>query len=255
MKKQIGFWFVGLIVFCLFGCDSKSKDITATNSTLNSVSSNESGVVAHNSETISDSNNASKPQAPAIDLSKIPAELKSDAYEYYGLGRTDPIKMTVTQNEVTKPATQVVRLTNVSNSAAEFTITNDGGLQELGEVMVSLSKEGIRIVSVKGKKADSDTFELPSGLVPGKSWPFKLETDDQKLTGSNVVKGTEPVTTSVETYKDALLIISTASGSQNGQKIQLNSKQWLVKGRGQVKAEITYVSGKNKQTVTMSEIK
>ena len=146
-------------------------------------------------------------------------------------------------------------LKKVENGRAEFTITNQGGLEKLGEVMVSLDKNGIKVVSVNGQKADSETFELPSGLTTGKTWPFKLESNGMKLTGSNVVKGTESITTAVGTYKDALLVVSTATGIQSGQKVMLKSKQWLVKGRGQVKAEITNVSGKNTQSVTMSESK
>ncbi len=253
MKKQTSLWLLTLIVIGLIGCESKSGDANASNSTLKSVSSDNNGAGTNTP----DANNAGKIEGqsvePGLDLSKIPAELKNDAFEYYGLGRTDPIKMTVTQNGASEPATQTVSLKKVENGIAEFTITNQGGLEKLGEVMVSLDKNGIKVVSVNGQKADSETFELPSGLTTGKTWPFKLESNGMKLTGSNVVKGTESITTAVGTYKDALLVVSTATGIQSGQKVMLKSKQWLVKGRGQVKAEITNVSGKNTQSVTMSE--
>jgi hypothetical protein len=251
MKIKVSIWLISLLTVCLVGCESKTPASDNANNSLKPVSTNTDA--KNNPEANTPDTN--KPQDSGLDLSKIPTELKGDAYEYYGLGRTEPIKMTVTQDGSAKPASQTVKLTKVENGKAEFSITNEGGLDRLGEVLVSLDKDGIKVVSVNGQKADADTFELPTGLKTGKSWPFKLQSGDLKLTGSNVVKGTESVTTAVGTYKDALLVVSTASGNQGGQKVQLKSKQWLVKGRGQVKAEITNVSGKITQSVTMSESK
>jgi hypothetical protein len=256
MKKNTSFWILSLMIVALVGCDSKAPAANSESSNLKPVSTDTKASGSNNApEANNTASTAPKTQERGIDLGKIPADLKGDAFEYYGLGRTEPIKMSVTQNGTTEAASQTVKLTKVENGKAEFTISNEGGLSRLGEVLVSLDKEGIKVVSVNGQKADSETFELPTGLKVGKTWPFKLQSGDLKLTGSNVVKGTESVTTAVGTYKDALLVVSTATGNQGGQKVQLKSKQWLVKGRGQVKAEITNVSGKTTQSVTMSEAK
>jgi hypothetical protein len=254
MKKLVIFsQFIG-VALLLASCGPKAEDINAPGNGLKSVST-----TGKSSDQTPSSNTPekgdTKSQTPALDISKIPAELKSDAFDYYGLGRTDPIKMTVTQNGTNEPATQTVKLTKIETGRAEFTITNEGGLSKLGEVLVSLDKDGVRIMSVNGQKAEADTFELPTGLTKGKTWPFKLPGSDQALVGSNVVKGTESVTTAVGTYKDALIVVSTASGKQNGQSVQVSMKNWLVKGRGLVKAEITNVSGKTKQSFSMAESK
>lgn len=232
-----------LLGLAVYGCDSKTNEPVANNSgsTLNAVST--------------EGTNSAPKQDAAIDLAKIPADLKQDAFEYYGLGRTEPIKMSVIRGADKQDASQTVKLTKVEKDYAEFTITSDGALSQLGEVVVRLDKGGIKVMSVNGKPADPDTFELPNGLTKGKAWPFKLPGEDPKISGTNKVSGTEKVTTPVGTYDNALLVVTTASGVQAGQKTQLQSKQWLVKGRGQVKAEITNVSGKTKQTVTMEESK
>ena len=256
MKNTI---LIAIVALSQFGCNTKTAETNASlGGGIKSVSTERmSGHDSKNSP--AEANNAvapeTKPQEPGMDLAKIPAALKSDAYDYYGLGRTDPVKMTVTKNGSSEPATETVRLTKVDAGVAEFTISNDGGLVKLGKVLVSLDKNGIKVVSVDGQKADSETYELPNGLTKGKSWPSKLQNGNLQLTCTNVVSGTESVTTSVGTYKDALLVISTASGEQDGQKVQVKSKQWLVKGRGQVKADITYVSGKTTQSVSMEESK
>ena len=108
---------------------------------------------------------------------------------------------------------------------------------------------------MNGQKADENTFELPSGLVKGKSWATKMELGGSVFTGTNKVTGTESITTPVGTYKDALIVVSTASGVQNGQKFQSTIKLWLVKGRGQVRAEVNNVSGKSTQKITVLESK
>ena len=252
MKKFAQLSSIFLVVFGVLGCSPKPAEPDKMGRGLNAVSTEGSNSSSDSNKPSEGSNEA---KDPGMDLAKIPADLRGDAFEYYGLSRTDPIKMTVTQSGSSEQAEQVVKLAAVDATKAEFTISNTGGLSRLGEVLVSLDKEGIRVVSVNGQKADADTFELPNGLVKGKRWPFKLQSGELKLTGSNVVSGTESVTTAVGTYKDALLVISTATGQQGGQKVELKSKQWLVKGRGQIKAEITNVSGKTTQTVTMAESK
>ena len=242
--------WVALTILVVAGCNQKAPDTAAPGNGLQTASTDPK---------LNGGNNVpqaiNKPAEQGMDLSKIPAELKGDAFEYYGLGRTEPIKMTVTQGGKSDPATQTVKLTKVEGGSAEFAIADDGGLAALGEVVVSLDKNGIKVVSVNGQKADTETFELPNGLNKGKSWPFKMETGDLKVTGTNVVSGTESVKTDVGTYKDALLVVTTGTGQQGGQKVQFKSKQWLVKGRGQVKTEISRVSGKTTQIVTMSESK
>lgn len=247
------FTFLPLILaigFGLVGCEKSANSGSPTpQSTLKSISSDESG--SNNSATAG--NETKKSEVVKIDLAKLPADLKGDAFEYYGLGRTEPIKMTVVRGSDKSPASQNVSLTKVESDAAEFTIISDGALKDLGEVKVKLDKSGIRVVSLKGEAADPDTFELPNGLTKGKSWPFKLPSSDAKISGVNKVIGTESVKTAVRTYADALVVETTATGTQSGQKIQLKSKQWLVKGRGQVKAEITNVSGKTTTKISMEE--
>jgi hypothetical protein len=76
-----------------------------------------------------------------------------------------------------------------------------------------------------------------------------------KMTGTNKVVGTQAVTTPVATYNDALLITVNATGTQGGRSFKLNSKLWLVKGRGTVKTEIESIDGKNTNKIVMEEVK
>ena len=254
MTKTFHFAIACLFGLTVFGCDSKKSESTeSTSSTLKAVSTDNAPTASKDS-----SNNAApeKPKAPAIEASKIPSDLKGDAFDYYGLGRTDPIVMKVVQDgKDNGPGTQTVTLSIVGADFAEYTVSNTGSLSNLGEAVLRLDKKGIKVLTLKGQSPGDDNYELLNGVTVGKSWPFKLQSDQIKISGVNKVSGTESVKTAVGTDKDAIVVTVTASGTEQGNQVKLTSKTWLVKGRGQVKTEITNVSGKTKQTITMEESK
>ena len=259
MKKFVALSLAVAFVLSLVGCNDAAKNSASAN-TSNNTSDGGKLADSYSTSNTPDSNNApatkpEKPKDPGIDLAKLPAGLKSDAFEYYGLGRVDPITMTMDGDGKTRNATQTVKLTKVDKDSAEFTVTNEGGFENIGDVVLKLDKEGIKVVTMRGNKAELDMFELPNGLAKGKSWPTKMDLNGSSFIGTNKVAGTESVTTPVGTYKDALVILSTASGKQAGQKITSTIKLWLVKGRGQVKAEVTNVTGKKTDKITVIESK
>lgn len=191
---------------------------------------------------------------PAKDL-EVPKELMSDAYEYYGLGRRDPIKMKVTAAGSETAATQTVSISAVEKDHVLLLVKNEGRLSILGDVTVKLDKEGVKIVAMGGIPLEKESMELPVGLTPGKKWPFILPAPNVKISGTNTLVGTTKVTTSVGTYNDAILVTSSGAGEQSGKKVQLTSKTWFVKGRGQVKAEIVSTEGGKKSSMVMEETK
>lgn len=226
--------------------ETKPAHTDANNDALNVGANNEPGHTdTHSTE------------EPGIDLSKLPADLKGDAFDYYGLGRSEIVNLSVDDGTGPKPGTQSTKLTKVEKDYAEFMVVNEGALSVLGSVKIRLDKDGVKIISVNGIAAAPDTVELPNGLTKGKKWPFKYNAPDSPITGTNVLVGTQSVKTSVGTYNDALLIESTASGKQSGQQIQLKSKQWLVKGRGMVKTEFSrnVAGNKTPQIFKMEETK
>ncbi|MEI8280865.1 MAG: hypothetical protein WCG75_00530, partial [Armatimonadota bacterium] len=98
MKQLVALSLVAAFVLSLVGCDDSTKNSTTANSSNNQ---SEGGKLADSYSTTNTpgSNNApaanqEKPKEPGIDLAKLPAELKSDAFDYYGLGRVEPITMT-----------------------------------------------------------------------------------------------------------------------------------------------------------------
>lgn len=233
MKTRILLSSLLLAGLLVFGCAPKDD--------TNSASGENSSV-----------NTASNSPQQATTTAEVPAELKKDAFDYYGLSRTDPIKMKVSQNGgAAEEGTQTILLISADKDHALYTVSNTGKLAQLGEVTLKLDKEGVKITGMNGNPLPQETMELPNGLTPSKAWPFKYAN----LSGTNKLSGTSKVTTSVGTYTDALLVTSTAAGEQDGKKVQLTSKQWLVKGRGLVKAEMVSTQGGTKTTFVMEESK
>ncbi len=188
---------------------------------------------------------------------EVPAELKTDAFDYYGLGRTEPMKVAIKQKgQKDKVGTQTFKLVKVENGVAEYHLESSDELVGLDTATFKVEKGGIRAASNGKISSDASTWELPAGLTPGKTWEIKTTKDSpMQMTGTNKVVGTESVTTPVATYKDALLIQVNATGTQGAQSFKLISKLWLVKGRGTVKTEIESIEGKSSNKIVLEEVK
>ena len=195
--------------------------------------------------------------AEAQKAPEVPADLKTDAFDYYGLGRTEPMKLAIKQSgQADKVGTQTFKLVKVENGVAEYNLESSDELVGLDTATFKVEKGGIRAASNATITSDQTTWELPAGLTPGKSWEIKTTKDSvMQMTGTNKVVGTQEVKTPVATYKDALLITVSASGTQGGRSFKLNSKLWLVKGRGTVKTEIESIEGKTTNKIVMEEVK
>ncbi len=192
------------------------------------------GAGASGTEPAKDASNEAPKPKPIL-----PAELKNDAYDYYGLGLTEPVPMEVVmQGQPTRTGTQLVQLKEVSNDVAVYEITRTGSLADLGSMQVELKKDGIFVRSSSIGEIEGSHLELPSGLHIGKSWTSTLKIKGASGTVENSstfkIVRTESVTTKVGKY-NALLITSVGPATIAGQKSQMSTKGWFVKGRGAVK--------------------
>lgn len=199
-------------------------------------------------------------EKPALDLATLPAELKNDAYAYYGLGRTSPMTLKVKAGETESVGSQSVKFVEMADGKATFVIKNGDALSAMGDNTVTLEAGGIKVLSSDRAKTNPDEWELPSGLTPGKSWKTTSElntgTDSVKITLTNKVVGMEKVKTDVAEYTDALFITASGGGERNGKKLKMETKSWFVKDRGAVKVEITTTMDEGKsEVVTLEESK
>ena len=195
-------------------------------------------------------------------LAKLPDELKNEAYEYYGLSNPKPMDMEVLQstNSTVLTGSQTNVLKSVKDGVAIFDIERTGGLAQMGMQSVKLKPDGIYLDEVNGTKIKTEEVEMPNDLTPGKTWTarmsFNSNGSSMDITSQNTVKGTEKFKTKVG-EREGILVISTGSGTLNGDPVRLNSKSWYVKGLGGVKSLLSMTNQKTKktQTITIQETK
>jgi hypothetical protein len=240
--------FSALVAVCVTGCQTTDSATNASNTTdSNSVSK----PVESNSENPKDST------TKVVSSADLPAELKNDAYEYYGLERTDPLKFKFKRDKMSdQEGTQKVSLSKVEKDFAEFKVEYDGVLAQSGPMTLRLDKGGIRVIASESIKQDPESYELPTDLKVGKTWITKTTQESTiQLVANNKVEGTGTVKTPVATYNDALIVTATGTGKANGNPIKMTTKIWLVKGRGAVRTEIINVSGGKTEKTTLEESK
>jgi hypothetical protein len=199
--------------------------------------------------------------APAPDPASIPADVKTDAFEYYGLANSDPVPMEViADGSPQRTGTQTTKLVKVEDGVATFEIARTGSLSALGTMTLESRKDGIYVKSTSIGEIEGEQLELPAGLTPGKTWKTSLKIKRQD--GSTVendstfkVVRKEKVKTPAGEF-DALLIESTGPMKMDGTESQMTTKGWFVKGRGAVKMTITTTpKGKKPTTMVIQETK
>lgn len=209
-------------------------------------------------ETTATTGGSTPPAAP--DLAQIPESLKGEAFEYYGLANTKPMNMAVENSDqptAVSTGTQTIALKEIKDGVPTFSIERTGQLAALGSQEVRLEADGIyNSMSTVAKLGPKD-LELPMKLSPGTKWKSHAEITQNGQTIVNdselTVVGPEKVKTKAGEH-DALLITSTGLSTINGEKAKTTSKNWYVKGLGNVKSVLTLTFPKKVTTLTIQEI-
>ena len=196
---------------------------------------------------------------PAMALTSLAQELRSDAYEYYGLGNDKPVKLAFRKDSSPVPmATRTVKLVAVKDGKASFEEQQIGGLEDETQTM-SLEPDGLYVMAASsGTLKTPHTLELPSKLSKGTEWQDNQELESQgttiKLDGKYRVVGFEDVKTQAGPFPNALHVVGAIKGTRGGVPVSMSVEDWYAKGIGLVKQRLT-VSGTLKVTVTSEATK
>lgn len=185
----------------------------------------------------------------------LPAELKNDAFEYYGLGNDKPVRLEIVENGLPNVGTKTVKLDKIEGDKATYTLHQDGGLAGQGDITLSLEKDGIYTMKSSVGKLKPHSLEMPAKLDVGGGWKDHTEMGDGKIVLDNDLKivGKERVSTPGGTFDEALHVTSTGSGTMGQGPINLETESWYVRGLGAVK-QILRITPKGKgakRTVTV----
>lgn len=178
---------------------------------------------------------------PAPTVHSVPAELQTDAHDYYGLGNRQTLTYEIVLGKGMAPqeGTQTTTPTgDAKDGKMTFETRRTGGLAQLGDETLSLQSDGLYLVAGSKVSPTKPALALPASLEVGKSW-----TDDTEMSGPgssitlkgvSKVEGKESVTVKAGTF-ETLLVVQTAETVTNGSKGKVSQKTWFAKGIGVVK--------------------
>ncbi|RYG31754.1 hypothetical protein EON81_22175 [bacterium] len=244
-----------LLVAFLVGCQAEEPKAVGTPAKGNPVAT------GNPSTTPTPSGNEAAPPV-AGNADEVPAELKTAAYEYYGLGNEMPMDMEVktTADAGVRTGSQITRFKGMEGGKAVYQIERTGGLTELlGQMEVSLENDGIYVKSASMAKVGEHDIEMPAKLDPGATWEARTVVEQPDRQMNVLVKFTVVGEQSVTTPKgarSALLVTSTGTGTMMTKNVRMDSKSWYVKGVGMVKSELKFTDTSGKaSTITIQEAK
>lgn len=245
MNKSL--WISLCAAVAIIGCDAKPTDTTST--------------ATGGAEQTTGATSGTQAVKPKVE--DLPASVKHEAFEYYGLGNTKTMDVKLSGAQVAQQTGGVsVELEKVEGEKAFFKVVRTGAVGDsLGTDLVMVDKEGVHAIgNTMGKLTPASYLALPNDLTPGKTW--KVKNKIEQATGQQVeedsvykVEGIRDFKTKTGMQK-ALLVTSTGDASVTAggstQKMKSSTKNWYLKGIGQVKTEITFtIAGKPANTITV----
>lgn len=191
----------------------------------------------------------------SLSIDQVPAELKSEGFDYYGLAHTAPIEFEVLMPNSTSPETGTAntKLTEVKDGVATFITERTGPLEQLGAEELVVKKDGIYNTKIGGQAVEPVQLVMPADVPVGKTWTSKGKIElqnGQTFTQDMTFKvaSQEKVKTKAGEF-DALKITARGTITVGEKRSQSNIAAWYVKGLGTVKMEITTSDPKGKMTV------
>ncbi len=171
----------------------------------------------------------------------IPASLKSQAFDYFGINQYSKFNYEVASSDgSSNELTRELKLLSANDKelVVEESASSIGGVQKFEHV---LKKDGLysRQVRADGTKGQLQ-LALPSELVAGKKWQTKTTVEvvgkSIEMNSSSTIVGFEKIKVGDKTY-DALKLREDATlGGSSPEKWKTTT--WLAKGVGLVKMEI-----------------
>lgn len=177
-------------------------------------------------------------------LSSIPPELKHDGFAYYGLTYQKPLRLRMTmEGQPPQEGEQTTTFKEMRDGKAIFAQTRTGVLSTQGSQEVSAEKDGVYVINISVGTLSGKAIELPATLAPGTTWKstatYTLSNGTKLPAGATFkVVGPERVKTELGEF-ESLVVESKQPVIQKGSKAVLDSRLWLVKDIGLVKAVAT----------------
>ncbi len=185
------------------------------------------------------------PSAEKPKLETLAANLKHEGYEYYGLGNTTPLKMSLVQGARTLKGAQETELEEVKADGAVFRQAWTEELAMNGTSKVRVTPEGVFGIEAQGNALNPPQMEMPAKITPGFKWSSHtkltvngetVESTDSKIVGMKTITlGKKP--------HSVLVVTRSSKVDISGKKKVLDSTEYYEKGIGPVKVDVKVSGG------------
>lgn len=199
------------------------------------------GVKPDQPKTSSEPDKSAPPSTPATPtLAEVPAVLKHEGYEWYGLGNEKGIKLKLTQDKTVQTGDQKFVVDKIEGNTVHFKQVWGGDLSYYGEARYVLDEKGIAGTEAQGTKVDPPQLELPAKVTPGYSWktPGKLEMQGGSISNlAATIVGIKPLKVAGRSIQ-ALLVRRTSTIDVTGKPQKMTVAEYYEKGVGVVRMEV-----------------
>lgn len=186
----------------------------------------------------------------------MPAGVKTEAFDYTGLGNPSVLSFKRTMPGQTAEGTLEVKLKAVKGDKAVFEETYSGDLSDLGTQELTATPTGVYITAAFGHSFAKPQLQLPAKPAPGAKWTFQTDLTTPAgakvfSSGSDTVVGIQSVKIGGTTYQ--ALVVKEVGLYKGATSAHYTGTTWLVKGKGAVKEEIVTRPDKGSQSTMTLE--
>lgn len=236
-----------ILALFVIGCGSTTPPVEETKQTTTGTTG-----------TTTDPKTAAEP-AKTPTVADIPAELKHDGFEYYGLGAAKPLKMISKQKGSPDLNGQTeFQLLEYADGKAKFKQVFGGELSsQFPDSELILDKDGVYSINLGASELDKPQMELPAKVEAGKVWKLDKPIEASGTTISKFdsrIIGPEKITVPLGTY-DAMKVTADVEMQAGGSKRTAKMTAWYAKGIGTVKLSMVFFDGKTTNERTLMAVK
>ncbi|MFM9873159.1 MAG: hypothetical protein ACKVQS_06800 [Fimbriimonadaceae bacterium] len=191
---------------------------------------------------------------------EVPANLKHEGYQYYGLDVKSEQTYDFDLNGSKRQGMQKETYLGLSDGKPRFSIERAEALSNLGTDVVEVRDDGVYMISSREQTLETPMLALPAKMEIGKSWEITeklkdINGNEVTLKASNKIDGQEKVTTSAGTF-DCLAVSMTGTLVTQGKTQKVTGKTWYAAGTGTVKLTVSTNGADGKPTnytITLSK--
>lgn len=201
-------------------------------------------------------------------LSSVPEELKTDGFQYYGLGSTKTLTYAMKTEGSSRTGTQSVTMKEMLDGTTPImTVSRDGALLDMGKEEIAVKKDGIYMVSGSFGPVSPEMMVLPAKLDLGTTWTVKSTMKSEpsreiEMSSTFTVTAKEKVKVEAGEF-EAIKVVAKGTIKQKidegGGKIRevttpLNADAWYSKEIGTVKLSATTTTKDGKPQTSVVEL-